>query len=124
MTEANDPSYSAAKPATEASRNFTAPPPSPETAADPDKGADDSIPLPPLTLPAYRETTPEQLATEIARLDWGLAAVVVILAFLLASFAVRNGDFWQHLASGRLYAAGQFNFGVDPFAYPTTGSYL
>jgi pSer/pThr/pTyr-binding forkhead associated (FHA) protein len=56
-------------------------------------------------------------------LDGLLAALVVVLAFLAASFAVRNGDFWFHLATGRLLAQGQFTFGVDPFAYTTQGVY-
>jgi hypothetical protein len=89
----------------------------------PDKNGDESIPLPPIPPADYRQTTPEQLATEIARLDWGLAAMVLILGFLLASFAVRNSDFWEHLATGRLYAHGQFNFGIDPFTYTTGYSY-
>ena len=56
-------------------------------------------------------------------LDGLLAALVVVLAFLAASFAVRNGDFWFHLATGRLLAEKQFTFGVDPFAYTTQGVY-
>ncbi len=56
-------------------------------------------------------------------LDGLLAALVVVLAFLAASFAVRNGDFWFHLATGRLLAQNQFTFGVDPFAYTTQGVY-
>ena len=34
----------------------------------------------------------------------------------LTSFAVRNSDFWLHLACGRLIAAGQYTFGLDPFS--------
>jgi hypothetical protein len=56
-------------------------------------------------------------------LDGLLAALVVVLAFLAASFAVRNGDFWFHLATGRLLAQKQFTFGADPFAYTTQGFY-
>jgi hypothetical protein len=56
-------------------------------------------------------------------LDGLLAVLVVVLAFLAASFAVRNGDFWFHLATGRLLAQRQFTFGVDPFAYTTQGTY-
>src|SRR5437879_1759934 len=127
MTAANDPSFSALPSGTEASTDLTTTPPAPGSTAiqagPPDKGAEESIPLPPITVPAYRQTTPEQLATEIRRLDWGLAAVVLVLAFLLASFTVRNSDFWQHLAAGRLYAHGHFNFGVDPFTYTTGNSY-
>jgi tetratricopeptide (TPR) repeat protein len=48
---------------------------------------------------------------------------VLAFAFLAASFAVRNSDFWMHLASGRLLAGGNYHFGVDPFAYTTQGVY-
>lgn len=48
---------------------------------------------------------------------------MLVFAFLTASFAVRNSDFWMHLASGRLLAEGNYHFGVDPFAYTTQGVY-
>lgn len=57
------------------------------------------------------------------RLDGLLAVLVLVLAFLAASFAVRNSDFWFHLATGRLLAQGQLVFGVDPFAYTTQHAY-
>jgi len=49
--------------------------------------------------------------------DWVLAVCVLTLAFLIASFSVRNSDFWMHLATGRLLANGQYEFGKDPFSY-------
>ena len=49
--------------------------------------------------------------------------MVLVFAFLAASFAVRNSDFWMHLASGRLLAKGDYQFGVDPFAYTTKNVY-
>jgi tetratricopeptide (TPR) repeat protein len=55
--------------------------------------------------------------------DAVLAAVVVGFAFLAASFPVRNGDFWMHLAAGRLLAQQQYTFGTDPFAYTTQAVY-
>jgi hypothetical protein len=45
--------------------------------------------------------------------------MVLVFAFLAASFAVRNSDFWMHLASGRLLAEGRYPFGDDPFAFTT-----
>ena len=48
--------------------------------------------------------------------------LVVGLAFIVASFAARNSDLWQHLATGRSIATGQFAFGTDPFAYTTEGA--
>jgi tetratricopeptide (TPR) repeat protein len=53
--------------------------------------------------------------------DFPLAGAVVVFAFLAASFAVRNSDFWLHLASGRLIAEGGYSFGRDPFAFTTEG---
>ncbi|HEY7330360.1 MAG TPA: hypothetical protein VH592_22160 [Gemmataceae bacterium] len=55
--------------------------------------------------------------------DLVLAFLVLVLAFLAASFAARNSDLWFHLATGRLLAEGQFAFGVDPFAYTTQHVY-
>jgi tetratricopeptide (TPR) repeat protein len=49
--------------------------------------------------------------------------LVLVFAFLAASFPVRNADFWLHLAGGRLLAGGQYPFGVDPFSYTTAGTY-
>src|SRR5438105_8450039 len=62
-------------------------------------------------------TTAEAFAIELRRLDWVLLAVGIALTFLVASFAVRNTDFWMHLATGRLLASGGHQFGTDPFAY-------
>ncbi len=67
--------------------------------------------------PADRPRRPHAL------LDGLLAATVLVLAFLTASFVARNGDLWQHLASGRLLVEGKYRFGVDPFAYTTEGVY-
>jgi hypothetical protein len=49
-------------------------------------------------------------------LDWLNVLVVIALAVFLASFAVRNSDFWLHLAAGRLIASGAYPFGLDPFS--------
>jgi tetratricopeptide (TPR) repeat protein len=57
------------------------------------------------------------------RFDVVLAGAVLVFAFLAASFPVRNGDFWQHLATGRLLANGEYTFGVDPFSSTTEGGY-
>src|SRR5437764_1481503 len=56
-------------------------------------------------------------------LEWLLVGLVPLFAFAAASFAVRNSDFWLHLAAGRELAAGRYAFGVDPFAYTTEGVY-
>src|SRR5438270_700119 len=48
------------------------------------------------------------------RLDIILTITVLLYAFLAASFPARNSDLWMHLAAGRLIAAGNYHFGVDP----------
>jgi hypothetical protein len=48
--------------------------------------------------------------------------MVLLLAFLLASFPARNSDLWMHLATGRALAAGEYRFGTDLFAYTTAGA--
>jgi hypothetical protein len=55
--------------------------------------------------------------------DLLLIGLVLVFAFLAASFAVRNSDFWLHLASGRLLAEGRYPFGADPFAFTTENHY-
>lgn len=52
-----------------------------------------------------------------------LVAQVLALAFILASFPVRNADFWLHLAVGRSAAQGEYQFGEDPLAYTTSDVY-
>jgi hypothetical protein len=77
--------------------------------------------LPPPPVPEAGLT--RRQARWINRLDRVLIAVVLLFAFLSASFAARNSDLWMHLAAGRLLAHGGYQFGVDPFAYTTQGIY-
>lgn len=55
--------------------------------------------------------------------DFVLVGLVLVFTFLASSFAVRNSDFWLHLAGGRLLAEGRYQFGVDPFAFTTENHY-
>jgi len=71
-------------------------------------------PAPPAA-PAGLTTLPH--SNFLVGFDWVLALGVLTLAFLVASFAVRNSDFWMHLAAGRLLAEGSYQFGTDPFSY-------
>lgn len=57
------------------------------------------------------------------RLDRIAIALVLGFAFLAGSFTARNSDVWLHLATGRMIVAGNYHFGVDPFAYTTSGHY-
>src|SRR5262245_5448059 len=54
-------------------------------------------------------------------LDGLVALAVLLLAGLLGLVVVpaRYTDVWQHLATGRLIAQGQYQFGADPFCYTT-----
>jgi len=54
-------------------------------------------------------------------LEWLMVPIVLSLGFLLASFSVRNSDFWMHLATGRLIAEGNYAFGRDPFSFVSEG---
>jgi tetratricopeptide (TPR) repeat protein len=69
-------------------------------------------------------TAPEKQASArfVERLrgaDYVLAFLVLVLSFFLGSFAAANSDVWLHLATGRAIAQGDYDFGVDPFAYTT-----
>jgi len=50
-------------------------------------------------------------------IDWFLCLAILAIAFLVASFSVRNSDFFLHLASGRLLSEGGYSFGKDPFSF-------
>ena len=70
------------------------------------------------TKPAVSEPTATpgaQSGVLLARLDFLLAGLVVLFAFVVALFPARNSDFLQQLATGRLVAQGQYSFGADPF---------
>jgi hypothetical protein len=72
-------------------------------------------PAAPLPAPAGSSTLPQ--SNFLVGFDWVLALGVLALAFLISSFAVRNSDFWMHLATGRLLSEGQYSVGKDPFSY-------
>ena len=77
------------------------------------------IPLAPIEVPG--DPVCDRLRRQSRTIEFVLAGVVLVFAFLLASFAVRNSDFWLHLATGRLIASGGYQIGVDPFASTTEG---
>ncbi len=80
-----------------------------------------AIPLPPLPQP--EPSSPERFLRWVKRFDVALVIAVLALAFLIASFPVFNSDFFLELATGRLMAHGQYQFGVDPFTFTTEGVY-
>jgi hypothetical protein len=76
-------------------------------------------PQPPLDQLASHERRPHPLRQ---RADLVLAVLVVVLAFLMGSFAIRNPDAFLHLATGRyLTEQGLGQVGVDPFTYTAEG---
>lgn len=86
--------------------------------------ANDS-PTSPSEAPAPQPTRiPRPIGSHIAWLDYGLVAVVLVLAVLLGSFAARNSDLFLRLATGRLIAQGAYSFGVDPFSYTSTSAWI
>jgi hypothetical protein len=65
----------------------------------------------------------ERFARLFRGFELAMVPIVLALGFLLASFAIRNSDFWMHLATGRYIAHGNWNvfFGQDPFSCATAG---
>jgi tetratricopeptide (TPR) repeat protein len=53
-----------------------------------------------------------------------IVAVVIVLTFLLSSFAARNSDLWQHLAAGRVIAQEGSIPRQDPFTYTAEGTWV
>ncbi len=71
--------------------------------------------------PAITKGSGQNGSRPYGRMEAALAALVLLLAFFLASFAAHNSDVWMHLATGRLIARGEYQFGAEPFAYTTAG---
>jgi tetratricopeptide (TPR) repeat protein len=57
------------------------------------------------------------------RFDQAINLLIILFAFVAASFIARNTDVWLHMAAGRMIADGNYVFGQDPFTYTTTGKY-
>jgi tetratricopeptide (TPR) repeat protein len=47
--------------------------------------------------------------------------LLLVFAFLTASFRASNTDLFLHLATGRLIAGGAYEFGADPFTFTADG---
>src|SRR5262249_45556061 len=73
--------------------------------------------------PAPQSAAPSPPSRNPHRRGRFLTLLVLILAFLVASFLARNSDSWFHLATGQLLAQGRFSFGTDPFTYTTDKVY-
>jgi hypothetical protein len=55
-------------------------------------------------------------------LDGALVTIVLLLAFEVGFFPIRNSDLLMHRAVGRLVSEGKFDFQTDPFTYATEGA--
>lgn len=73
--------------------------------------------------PGADRASAQRIARMLRGLEWLMIPVLIALGFLIASFPVRNSDFWMHLATGRLIAQGNYSFGVDPFSHASGGLY-
>ena len=60
-----------------------------------------TVPVRAPAAPPKPQFNPDRVAKEIGRLDRALLGILLLLAFLLASFVARNTDVWMHLANGR-----------------------
>jgi hypothetical protein len=90
------------------------PPPTVQTTGIQENTSSDAVihvpPMPPA--PA-----PPAVDTGWTKFDIVLFLMLATLCFFLGSFAANNHDFWHHLATGRLIAQGDYQFGVDPFSF-------
>src|SRR5262245_25194906 len=88
-------------------------------------GANDRITLPPAPSPAPAPAvTPEALLRRARGLDAVLVGVLLIFAFVAASFKAFNSDLFLALATGRLIVQGAFEWGVDPYTFGSEGRWV
>ena len=73
-----------------------------------------------MTSPPDNSPLPRRTLTPF---DVVLALLALAFAFLSASYPVRESGLWMHLAVGRLVGVGEYQFGVDPLSYTTSGVY-
>lgn len=113
MNASGFPPDNSAPPATASPGETEAPPGSLLTGAAPEEAV------------GPRRYLPETLTRS---LRWGghflSVLLLLVLGGLSASAPIRHSDIWQHLATGRLLAAGSYSFGSDPFAYGAADTYL
>lgn len=53
--------------------------------------------------------------------DWLAAGLIILAAFLAASYAPRNSDVWLNLATAKQLLQGNYTFGSDPFSFTGAG---
>jgi hypothetical protein len=112
MSSANDSSISTHTTSPDAGRtSLQAVPPPPETPLTPIKSK-------------QKRLTVEGLQRIVSRLDKLTVGIVLLLTFLLASFASRNSDMWQHLATGRAMVQEHSFLKEDPFSFTADGPWV
>lgn len=97
------------------------PPPPPEPGPQPNPLPPEPHPpaeassAPPTTSPSAGRVA--AWPTWFAGADLLLGVLTLAIAFLAASFAAHNSDFWRHLAAGQRLTTGDYHLGSDPFSY-------
>ncbi|MHB1426216.1 MAG: hypothetical protein ACYC3I_23880, partial [Gemmataceae bacterium] len=91
----------------------------PDAAASPEASP---ISLPPL--PRRPVLDEAKFLRLCAWLDAVLVVVVLLFAFLSASFPASNSDFFRQLATGKMVLQGEYPFGADPFVFTGEDSYI
>lgn len=73
---------------------------------------------------ASQPPAPWQEERHASNVDRLLASMVLVAAFFLGAFAVRNTDVWMQLASGRDLFSGKYDpfSGVDPYSHTTSST--
>jgi hypothetical protein len=94
------------------------PPPASSTSVQtaPDRGSADRVSLPPPAPEPKRIFDPEKARRRAKVVDGIQVLLVLTLAFLSASFPIRNGDLFMHMGTGKLLVEGKYKFGADPFS--------
>ncbi len=102
---------------------LSAPPPPPPEPNEPGQPTPEQTPTAtdqPQSLPEAAppgSTKPATWPAWFPGADFVLAAIAVVLAFLVASFVARNSDLFVHLAAGQRLLAGTYTPGSDPFSF-------
>lgn len=93
------------------------PAPPPEESSETGPSSPETMAAPPANAAAPME--PKSLAWPawFPGADLLLAALAIVFAFMIASFAARNSDLWLHLAAGKRLISGEYTPGTDPFSY-------
>jgi tetratricopeptide (TPR) repeat protein len=102
----------------------------PSTSSDTGRTSIQAVPPPPESpQPASAKSKRKRLTVEglqriVARLDGLTVVLVLLLTFLLSSFAARNTDLWLHVATGRAMLQEHSFLQKDPFSFTAEGPWV